>query len=125
MALLRAAAAVEKAAISDEERQAFEIVRRAATAPLRQIATNAGLDASLAIKKIREAKGDFGLNAATGQFGSLKEMGIIDPAKVTYHALVNAASIAAMLLTTDTLISDLREKKKAKKEASVPEEDED
>jgi chaperonin GroEL len=123
-ALLRAAAAVGKVKAEGDESFGAEIVRRAAEAPLRTIAVNAGHDGSLVLRRVREGKGDFGFNAATGEFGGLEGMGIVDPAKVTYHALINAASVAAMLLTTDTLVSEIREKKK-KPVLEAPDEDED
>jgi chaperonin GroEL len=115
VALLRAARGGVKAkAVGEDEQIGVEIVRRAAEAPLKQISENAGHDPSLVVKRVLEGKDDFGFNAATGEFGALKQMGIVDPAKVAYHALVNAGSVAAMLLTTDTLVSELKEKKKKK-----------
>ncbi len=83
-----------------------EIVRRAADEPLRWIAENAGLEGYVVVAKVRELEPGQGLNAATGDYGDLIAAGVVDPVKVTRSALVNAASIAAMLLTTETLVAE-------------------
>jgi chaperonin GroEL len=80
-------------------------VLRALEAPLRQIVTNAGGEASIVLHKVLEGKGGYGYNAATGQYGDLIEMGVLDPAKVTRCALLNATSIASLILTTDVMIA--------------------
>ena len=77
------------------------ILRRAIEAPLRQIVANAGDEASVIVDKVAESKGNFGFNAATGEFGDMIEMGILDPTKVTRTALQNAASVAGLMITTD------------------------
>ena len=77
------------------------------------IAQNAGLEGSIVVNKVREGKGDFGYNAATGEYVDMVAAGIIDPTKVTRSALQNAASIAALLLTTEALITDIPERKGA------------
>ncbi|MHB1445531.1 MAG: chaperonin GroEL, partial [Acidimicrobiales bacterium] len=107
-ALLRARPAVRKAveALSGDEATGAEIVYRALEEPLRWIATNAGLEGAVMVERVEKEKGNNGLNAATGQFEDLVKAGVIDPAKVTRSALQNAASIAALLLTTECLVAD-------------------
>lgn len=112
VALLRAAEAVKRIQGKGDEKLGLDIVGRAAHTPLRRIAENAGHDPSLVSREVARGKGDFGFDALRGRYGSLKEFGILDPCKVVCHALQNAASVAAMLLTTDTLVSEIREKKK-------------
>ncbi|MGH1490158.1 MAG: chaperonin GroEL [Acidimicrobiales bacterium] len=108
LALLRARPTVAKVAkkLEGDERTGAESVYRALHAPARLIASNAGLEASVMVAKVEDAKGNIGLNAATGVIEDLMEAGITDPAKVTRAALQNAASIAALVLTTEVLISD-------------------
>src|SRR5260370_5856901 len=86
------------------------IVKRALEEPLEQIALNAGHEGAVIVNRVRESKEDtFGFNAETGDFGDLVRAGVIDPAKVTRLALQNAASIAALMLTTEALVADIRE----------------
>ena len=85
----------------------------ALTAPARNIANNAGLEGSVVVREIEAAEGPMGMNAATGEMMDLIAAGIIDPAKVTRAGLQNAASIAAMVLTTECIVADLPEKKEA------------
>jgi chaperonin GroEL len=107
VALLRAQDSVRKLDLSGDERTGAEIVRKALELPAYWIATNAGLEGAVAISKIRELSDpNQGLNAATGEYVDLVRAGIIDPAKVTRSAVQNAASIAALLLTTETLVVD-------------------
>jgi chaperonin GroEL len=80
------------------------------TAPARHIADNAGMEGAVAVQQIESAKGNIGLNAATGEMTDLVKAGIIDPAKVTRAALQNAASIAALVITTECLVADKPEK---------------
>jgi chaperonin GroEL len=87
------------------------IVAKALEAPLTQIAVNAGMEGGVAVEKVRSMTGAMGLNAATGEYEDLVKMGIIDAAKVTRSALQNAASIAALFLTTEVVIADAPEKK--------------
>ncbi|HRJ49413.1 MAG TPA: chaperonin GroEL, partial [Phycisphaerales bacterium] len=112
VALLRtqpAILAAQKKARGDEK-QGFDIVHRAVEACVRQIAQNAGHDGDLVVEKIRESKSDtFGFNAASGEYGDIVKMGIIDPALVAKTALINAASVAGLMLTTDVLITELKE----------------
>jgi chaperonin GroEL len=92
---------------------------RALEEPLRQIVTNAGEEPSVVVNKVLDNQGNFGWNANTGEYGDLLEMGVVDPTKVARTALQNAASIAALILTTDAMVAELpREQKKPA--ASVP-----
>ena len=86
------------------------IVRRALEEPLRQIAENAGMEGSIVVRTVADGKGDYGFNAQTEEYGSLVEQGVIDPTKVARTALENASSVASLLLTTETVISDKPEK---------------
>ncbi len=113
IALLRAQAALEGLKFDDERAMGVEIVRRAMEEPLRQIATNAGAEASVVVNKVREGKDDFGFNAVTGQYEPLLKAGVIDPAKVVRSALQNAASVAGLLITTEAAVAEKPEKKKA------------
>ncbi len=92
--------------LGDDEKTGYEIVKKSLVEPLRQIATNAGLEGSVVVEKVKDLKDGMGLNALTGDYVDMVEAGIIDPAKVTRSALQNAASIAALLLTTEALIAD-------------------
>ncbi|KVH77605.1 molecular chaperone GroEL [Burkholderia ubonensis] len=107
VALLRARSAVTslKGANSDQD-AGVHIVLRALEAPLRVIASNAGDEPSVVIAKVLEGKGNFGYNAATGEYGDLVEAGVVDPTKVTRTALQNAASIAGLILTTDATVAE-------------------
>jgi chaperonin GroEL len=111
VALLRAQEAINKLDLSGDERTGAGIVRKALELPAYWIAANAGLEGAVAISKIREVPENHGLNAATGEYVDLVKAGIIDPAKVTRSAVQNAASIAALLLTTETLVVDKPEEK--------------
>jgi len=82
-------------------------VLRAIEEPLRQIAANAGDEPSVVVNKVVESKGNVGYNAASGEYGDLVEMGVLDPTKVTRCALQNAASIAGLILTTDAMVAEL------------------
>ncbi|MCW5300613.1 chaperonin GroEL [Herbaspirillum lusitanum] len=107
VALLRARAAISKLEGANADQNAgVQIVLRALEAPLRVIASNAGDEPSVVVAKVMAEKGDFGYNAATGDYGDLVKTGVIDPTKVTRTALQNAASIAALILTTDATVSD-------------------
>jgi chaperonin GroEL len=106
VALIRAQAALEKLDVTDEESNGVKIVRRAIEEPLRQIAANAGEEGSIVVQRVRDGQGSFGYNAATNQYGDLIAMGVIDPAKVVRSALQNAASVAALMLTTEAIIAE-------------------
>jgi chaperonin GroEL len=112
VALLQASEkAFEKLEVDHEERTGVEMVRRALTAPLQQIACNAGLEGGVVAEKVRALPVGHGLNAATGEYVDMLAAGIIDPAKVTRSAVQNAASIAALFLTTEAVIADKPEEK--------------
>ena len=98
---------------NDDQRIGVDIIRRALEEPLRWISINAGLEGSIVVQKVREGDGDFGFNAQTEEYGNLIKQGVIDPTKVTRTALENAASVAGLLLTTESVISEKPEKKKA------------
>ncbi len=91
----------------------MNILRRALEEPLRQIAINAGQEGSVVVEAVRKLKPGHGYDAQKGEYGDLFAAGVIDPAKVTRSALENAASVAGLLLTTETVITDLPEKDKA------------
>ena len=110
VALLQAAQAVKLDDLTGDERIGAQIVLTAAEAPLKQIAFNSGLEGGVVAEKVRGLPASEGLNAATGEYGDLVAAGIIDPAKVTRSALQNAASIAALFLTTEAVIADKPEK---------------
>jgi chaperonin GroEL len=111
VALLQAGkTAFEKLDLEGDELTGALIVKSALEAPLKQIAINAGLEGGVVVEKVRNLEAGWGLNAATGEYVDLIAAGIIDPAKVTRSALVNAASIAALFLTTEAVIADKPEK---------------
>jgi chaperonin GroL len=120
VALLRARAAVGelKGANADQD-AGIKIVMRALEAPLRAIVSNAGEEPSVVVAKVLEGKGNFGYNAATGEYGDLVEIGVVDPTKVTRTALQNAASIAGLILTTDATVAELPKEEKAPAPASA------
>ena len=111
-ALLRAAFAIKSEGDNDDQQAGIDIVRKALEAPIRQIAENAGVEGSIVVGRIRSEKGtkNFGFNAQTEEYGDLVEMGIIDPAKVVRVALQNAASVAALLITTEAAIAEAPKK---------------
>ncbi len=98
-----------KAAKGDNEAQTvgIQLVSRALEAPLRQIVANAGYEASVILNKVLEGKGNYGFNAATGQYGDMLDMGILDPTKVTRTALQQAASVAGLMITTECMVTEL------------------
>ena len=110
VALLRAAKALENIDLKGDQKVGAEIVRRALYEPLRQIAENAGLEGSLVVEEVKKLDTTKGLNAATGEYVDMFEAGIIDPTKVERVALQNAASIASLLLTTEAMITEIKEK---------------
>ena len=99
--------------MTGDEATGAKIVEAAIEAPLKQIAMNAGLEGGVVVEKVRHLEAGFGLNAATGEYVDMIKAGIIDPAKVTRSALANAASIAALFLTTEAVITDKPEPKAA------------
>jgi chaperonin GroEL len=106
VALLRAQSSLDSLKLSDEQRVGVNIIRRALEEPLRQIVQNAGEEGSIVVQKVREGKGSFGFNAATGTYGDLVADGVIDPVKVVRSALQNAASVAGLMLTTEALVAE-------------------
>jgi chaperonin GroEL len=111
--LLQAIPALDKVKLQGDEQVGVEIVRKALEAPARQIADNAGQPGEVIVEAIKKLKRGFGYDALKGEYGDMFAKGIVDAAKVTRSALQNAASIAAMVLTTETLITDIPEKKQA------------
>jgi chaperonin GroEL len=112
VALIRALKAVEKLSGHNEDQaHGIKLLARAMEEPLRQIKTNAGDDAAVVLNRVREGKGNFGYNAANGEFGDMIELGILDPTKVTRLALQNAASVAGLFLTTEASIAEAPKEK--------------
>ncbi len=108
VALLRSQDAIHKLDLDEDAFYGAEIILRALEAPIRQIAENAGMDGSIVVDRVRSAKKfSYGLNAATGEYGDLLEMGVIDPTKVVRTALQNAASVSTLLLTTEAVVSEI------------------
>jgi len=112
VALLRAQSALDSLKLPEGQQFGVAILRRAIEEPLRQIASNAGVDGSIVVSKVKEGSGGFGFNAQTLEYGDLIKGGVIDPTKVVRTALQNAASVAALLLTTEAMIAE-RPKKDA------------
>ncbi len=120
VALLRARAAIKDLKGDNHDQDAgIKIVLRAIEEPLRAIAANAGEEPSVVVAKVLEGKGNFGWNAATGEYGDLMAMGVIDPTKVTRTALQNAASVAGLILTTDATVAELPKEEKASTPATA------
>ncbi len=114
VALIRASAALEKlSGGTEEEKVGINIIRRAVEEPCRQIANNAGWEGSIVLDKVRNGKGSFGFNASTEEFEDLIKAGIIDPTKVVRTALLNASSVAGLLLTTEATVAEKPEEKPA------------
>jgi len=113
VALLRCVKAVDDLKLEGDQKVGAEIVRRAVEAPMRWIATNAGVEGSIVVQKVKDAKdASFGYNAATDEYEDLVKAGVIDPTKVVRSALQNASSIASLLLTTEAMVSEIPEDKK-------------
>jgi len=111
VALVRALVALKNVKAEGDEKTGVEIIRRALEEPLRQIAANAGKEASVIMEEVKKGKDAFGYNAETDEYGDMIQFGIVDPVKVTRSALQNAASAAAMFLTTEAVITELPEEK--------------
>ena len=120
VALLRAIDRLEKMKLPEEQLFGVKIVREALEAPLTTIADNAGYKSAVVIEKVRAEKGSFGFNAATGEYEDMIKAGIIDPTKVVRTALQNAASVAGLMLTTETLIADEPKEEKEHSHAGGP-----
>jgi len=112
VALLRAIKMVDNVDAQGDEKIGVQIVRRALEEPMRQIVSNAGEEGTVIVRELLTKEGSTGYNAATGQFADLVKDGVIDPAKVTKNALLNAASIAGLMLTTEALVAEIKEKEK-------------
>jgi chaperonin GroEL len=123
VAFLRVLKALDKLELAGEEKMGVNIIRRALQEPMRQIANNAGFEGSVVVQKVMESKGNVGFNAETGKYEDLMEAGIIDPTKVSRFALQNAASVAGLLLTTEAMVAEKPEKKKAPAMPQMPSED--
>ena len=103
---------MKSSSFTDDEAIGVNIVKRALEEPTRQIAQNAGHEGAVVVGRVRDSKDEnFGFNAETGEFGDMVKAGVIDPAKVTRLALQNAASIVALMLTTEVLIADIKEER--------------
>ena len=111
VALVRALTAIgDLKGANEDQTHGIQIALRAMEAPLREIVTNAGEEPSVILNKVKEGKGNFGYNAANGEFGDMVEFGILDPTKVTRSALQNAASIAGLMITTEAMVAELPKK---------------
>ncbi|HVR28408.1 MAG TPA: chaperonin GroEL, partial [Thermoanaerobaculia bacterium] len=111
VALLRAISAVDKVKAEGDVQIGVNIVKRALEEPCRQIASNAGREGSVIVRDVMAAKGNIGYNAATDKIEDLVKAGVIDPAKVCKTALLNAASISGLMITTEALVAEIKEKK--------------
>jgi len=113
VALIRAQAALDglEKNLSPEQSAGVSIIRRAVEEPLRRISENAGVEGSIVVDRVKSGKGSFGFNAATETYEDLIKAGVIDPTKVVRSALQNAASVAALLLTTEAMVADKPEEK--------------
>ncbi len=112
VALLRTIPAIQKLKLDGDEQIGVDIVRNAVEAPLRALASNAGVEGAVVVQEVLSKKGTIGYNVATDKYTDLIKAGVVDPAKVTRSALQNASSIAALLLTTECLITDVPEEEK-------------
>jgi chaperonin GroEL len=106
VALLRTVAALEQLKLDGDQQYGVNIIRRAVEEPLRQIAQNGGVEGAVVVNRVRDGKGGYGYNAASGEYEDLVEAGVIDPTKVVRVALQNAASVASLMLTTEALIAE-------------------
>jgi chaperonin GroEL len=113
VAFLRSIASLDKLKLSGDEQIGAEIVRRALEEPIRQIANNAGLEGSVVVQKVKTLKTNEGYDAEKNEYADMIQAGVIDPKKVARSALQNAASIAALMLTTETVVTDIPEEEKA------------
>jgi chaperonin GroEL len=113
VAFIRAMKALDDLKLSGEEDMGVKLVRRALEEPTRQIANNAGFEGATVVQNVMQKEGNYGFNAETGRYEDLIKSGIVDPTKVTRFALQNAASVAGLLLTTEAMVAEKPEKKKA------------
>ena len=111
VALIRAKAAIGNLkGANEDQNHGIQIALRAMEAPLREIVTNAGDEPSVILNKVLEQSGNYGYNAANGEFGDMVQFGILDPTKVTRTALQNAASIAGLMITTEAIVAEAPKK---------------
>ena len=108
VALLRAGAALDELELAGDEAIGADIVKRAITAPIRQLAVNGGYEGSVIVQEVLKGEGSFGFNVATGEYVDMLESGVLDPTKVTRSALQNACSISGLLLTTECLVTEIK-----------------
>jgi chaperonin GroEL len=120
VALLRSQTVLDELKVDDEQRFGVAIVRRALEDPLRWIASNAGQEGSVVVEKVRQGKASFGFNAATEEYEDLMKAGIMDPTKVVRTALQNAASVAALLLTTEAMVAEKPKEERAPAGGGMP-----
>ena len=120
IALLRAADALDSLELEGDQETGRNIIRRSLLSPARAIAENAGMEGSVVVAKVQEGEGNFGFNAATAEYGDMLADGVVDPTKVVRSALQNASSIAGLLLTTETLITEIEEPPNMAAEAADP-----
>jgi len=113
VALIRCQKALEGVEVQGDEKVGVAIIGKCLEAPLRQLVANAGLEAALIVENVKNGKGAYGYNVATGEYTDLVKAGVLDPAKVTRTALQNAASIAGLLLITECMVTEIPEKKEA------------
>jgi chaperonin GroEL len=113
VALIRAQKVLDNLKVDTDQEFGVRIIRRSVEEPLRQIVANAGEEGSIIVQKVKEGTGNFGFNAATGEYGDLVAQGVIDPVKVVRSALQNAASVASLMLTTEALIAEKPKEEKA------------
>ena len=109
IALLRATSALNDLALEGDQETGLNIIRRSLLSPVRAIAENAGMEGSVVVAEVQAGEGNYGFNAATTEYGDMLEDGVVDPTKVVRSALQNASSIAGLLLTTETLITEIEE----------------
>jgi chaperonin GroEL len=121
VALIRTIKGLDNLKVEGDEQLGVNLIRRALEEPLRQIANNAGFEGSVVVQRVMEGKGNFGFNAENGEYEDLVRAGIIDPTKVTRFALQNAASVAGLLLTTEAMVAEKPEEKKAPMPGMPPE----
>jgi chaperonin GroEL len=121
VALIRAMKGLDNVKMEGDEQLGVNLIRRALEEPLRQIANNAGFEGSVVVQRVTEGKGNFGFNAESGSYEDLVKAGIIDPTKVTRFALQNAASVAGLLMTTEAMVAEKPEEKKAPAPGMPPE----
>ena len=120
VAFIRALARLSAMKVEGDLATGVEIIKKALIEPSKQIANNSGVEGSVIVNRIQEEKGNFGFNAATGQYGDMVKSGVIDPAKVAKSALLNAASVAGMMLTTEAIITEIPEPKPAMPPGGAP-----